>query len=410
MAQHKWTFKSHFRREAYGWKGTILASQRMKQAISEIRKVAKTNPSLAGEGVIELFNRLYPAVEHIDSSSGALGNALNRTIEALTPILLQAPWDMDTRDKWLEVLYEAIIEDGWNIFHDLEDQWGELCVYPALAHRWADRLLPVVKAAWSSDNSPFITGDDICASCLLYTARYKELYELVYVNSRMFWFHCKFWAKALEKQGKLEEALTYAEYVRTQQRTPNEDRAIDHFCETILVKMGKVQEAYEKYGLNMSSYGTYVNIYRNICKKYPTIDKKKILSDCIDKSGQKGKWFAAAKDAGYLDIALECAQAGNSNPYTLLRATRDFRDKDPEFAVKVGVEAIVRLLTGDFAEPITASDIDTAYCSAAAVARNANLLPWFSAELSKRIFPNSYRISPAFKKDIMNRLQGISVS
>ena len=100
MAKHKWKFKSHFRREAYGWKGTALASKRMREAVSEIKKVTKADSSLAGEGVIELFCRLYPAMMFIDSSSGALGNAIDKTIQALIHVLIKADWDMDTRGKW----------------------------------------------------------------------------------------------------------------------------------------------------------------------------------------------------------------------------------------------------------------------------------------------------------------------
>jgi hypothetical protein len=90
MPKHKWKFKSHFRKQAYGWKGTALASKRMREAVSEIKKVAKKDPALAGEGVIELFYRLYPALMQIDGSSGALGTAMNKTIESLLPVLIQA--------------------------------------------------------------------------------------------------------------------------------------------------------------------------------------------------------------------------------------------------------------------------------------------------------------------------------
>ena len=41
MSKHKWKFKAHFRREAYGWKGTSLAAKRMREAVSEIKKTAK---------------------------------------------------------------------------------------------------------------------------------------------------------------------------------------------------------------------------------------------------------------------------------------------------------------------------------------------------------------------------------
>ena len=35
------------------------------------------------------------------------------------------------------------------------------------------------------------------------------------------------------------------------------------------------------------------------------------------------KWFAAAKDAGFLDVALRCARDCAAEPATLVRAARD---------------------------------------------------------------------------------------
>jgi len=40
---HKWEFKARFRRHAFGWKSQP-AIQRVKQAVSEIGKVARANP------------------------------------------------------------------------------------------------------------------------------------------------------------------------------------------------------------------------------------------------------------------------------------------------------------------------------------------------------------------------------
>jgi hypothetical protein len=69
MPKHRWDFTARFRRGAYGWNGTALATKRMGEAVSEIKKVARTDCSLAGEGAVELMCRLYPALEHLDSSS-----------------------------------------------------------------------------------------------------------------------------------------------------------------------------------------------------------------------------------------------------------------------------------------------------------------------------------------------------
>ncbi len=96
---HKWTFKSRFRAGAYSWKGSSLASKRLREAVSEIKKVAKSDSVLAAEGTVGLMERIWPALEHVDSSSGALGNAAYRTLDALIPVLISAPADIKTRRK-----------------------------------------------------------------------------------------------------------------------------------------------------------------------------------------------------------------------------------------------------------------------------------------------------------------------
>ncbi|MFC1762971.1 hypothetical protein ACFL6U_12940 [Planctomycetota bacterium] len=405
MAKHKWNFKSRFRRAAYGWKGTALAAKRMKEAVSEIKKVAKNDLSLAGEGVVELFCRLYPAVMQIDGSSGAIGTALHRTVDQLTPILIQADWDMNSRGKWLQKLYEAIQEDGWGVFDSLRDRWGDLCVYSGLAHLWADELISTVRDIWSSPEFSIFPGTDMCLSCLLYTERYAELYALIQLDRTQFWHHIKFWPMALIKQGNPQEALDYVAQIRSQQGVNNEEPEMDAFCEATLIKMGHIEEAYQQYGLKLPSYGTYLNIYRSLCKRYPSLDKRRILIDCMDKTGSKGKWFAAAKNAGFLDIALSCAKSRDGDPNTLLRATRDYAEKDAEFAVSVGIEAIMIFLTADFYDPITSMDIKQAYNQVAKVAEKAAIDSQFSAGLSRRVLKESNKIKPALKNVIMNRFR-----
>ena len=87
---HKWTFKARFRTNAYSWRGSRLAIKRLKEAVSEIRKVARADPVLAADDAVGMMERLWPALQGIDGSSGALGNAVNQTVEALLPILITA--------------------------------------------------------------------------------------------------------------------------------------------------------------------------------------------------------------------------------------------------------------------------------------------------------------------------------
>src|SRR5476649_1670825 len=111
-AGHRWAFKARFRSRAFDWRGSALASKRLKEAVREINSVAKSDRVLAAEGCISLMERLWPALEHIDTSSGALGGTVHRTLAELIPILILAPADVKTRSAWLERLFQAVMDDG----------------------------------------------------------------------------------------------------------------------------------------------------------------------------------------------------------------------------------------------------------------------------------------------------------
>jgi hypothetical protein len=79
--------------------------------VSEIERVARTDPALAGEDAVLLVEKLSPAVSQIDSSSGALGNAANGVVEKMAPLIAAAPVPESLREKWLDRLFEAIQKD-----------------------------------------------------------------------------------------------------------------------------------------------------------------------------------------------------------------------------------------------------------------------------------------------------------
>ena len=96
--KHKWIFPTRFRTGAYSWNASRLACQRLREAVSEIKKVTKKDPVLGAEGAIRLMEKLWPALEHIDTSSGALGTAVTcKALDALIPIIVKAPADDKTR-------------------------------------------------------------------------------------------------------------------------------------------------------------------------------------------------------------------------------------------------------------------------------------------------------------------------
>ena len=98
---------------------------------------------------------------------------------------------------------------------------------------------------------------------------------------------------------------------------------------------------------------TYLTVFRGVTRKYPERDPRQVLIDLIEARGDQGKWFAAAKSAGFLDIALDCARLGTTEPATLLRAARDFIESEPRFSTDIALQAISDLLAGKGYEPTT---------------------------------------------------------
>lgn len=353
-ARQKWAFKARFRARAFGWRGSRLAIERLKQAVSEIRTVARRDPVLAADGAVSLMERIWPAFEQIDTSSGALGGAVNWALEELISVIARAPADAKTRARWLGRLWEAVQDDGVSYLSRAEERWGELCASAEVASRWADRIMPILRKTWSDPHThDFVSGTDLCLSSLLAAGRYQELLDVLSLNERPIWPWRRYGIRALRAQGLLDEALAYAEASRGL-NIPNS--AVDAECEEILLAAGRRAEAYERYALNANQANTGLATFRQIAKKYPEVDPQRILTDLAEASGDPGRWFAAAKDAGHLDLALRFATAGRTDPKTLSRASRDFLESDPMFAFCVGRLAVERILAG-YGYEITSLDL-----------------------------------------------------
>jgi hypothetical protein len=384
-AVRKWEFKSKFRANAYGWRASSLAVTRLKEAAAEIRSVAKSDPVLAGDGVVSLAERIWPSFQGIDSSSGALGSAVFRTLNELLPNLIVAPADHATRGKWLARLFEAIQNDGVDYLAPFEERWGEIAQYPDLMDEYTDIMLGTVRRAWSDHQTySYVTGTSICLSCLLERGRYDELQELLATHRVKFWPYHRFGAEALVRQGLWEAAIAFAEAARSKTNPGYYELSIDRFCEALLIKQGRSDEAYQSYGLRAANGTTNLAIYRALIRAYPDRDRRRMLLDLIEARGDKGKWFAAAKDAGFFDIAIECAAVYGADPSTLARAARDFLGKEPKFAATVALLALSSLLNGGGYDPRPTEAADAVkYLLAASRALTA--LDWAMGELSKLV-------------------------
>ena len=333
----------------------------MREAVGEITKVARNDPALAAEGAVIFLERVSPALEQVDSSSGAIGSAVHHAIAALVPVIAQAPGDGATRDAWLERLWAAHVADEIPYIERLGEHWGDLCASRDVASLWADRLMEHTRRALvpARPARVFFHGTSACLSALLAGQRFDELVQLVATET--YWPYTQWGVKALLAQGKKAEALRLAESCRSPWTT---DRAADAMCEQILLSSGLAEEAYRRYGLRAHTAGSYTATFRAVTKQYPDRPALDVLADLVGTTpGLEGKWFAAAKEAGFLDLAITLARRSPVDPKTLARAARDFAGTDAEFAIEAGMLAINGFVSGLGFE-VTGADVAMAYFGA----------------------------------------------
>ena len=366
---HPWEFVRRFRRGAFGWKSQP-AMLRVRQAVSEIKKATRRDPALGAEGAVLLLERVSPALEHVDSSSGAIGTAVNHAIEELVAIIAGAPADAETREGWLERLWEAHANDAIPYIERLGDFWGELCASREIASAWADRLVPVVELAWSPDpeRRGFFHGTTACFSALLRAGRHEEILALLEKAPFVFWPYRQWGVRALAALGRTDEAIHFAEASRGLNDSPV---GIARACEEILLASGRAEEAYQRYALDATRGTSYLATYRALAGKYPEKGSEELLGDLVESTpGDEGKWFSTAKEVGLFDEAIQLANRTPCDPKTLTRAARDFADERPEFAIEAGLAALRWLVEG-YGYEITGLDVWAAFTSTMKAAEKA---------------------------------------
>jgi hypothetical protein len=355
---YHWQFAPRFRRHAFGWRSQ-LAITRVREAVMEIRKAARGAPLLGADGAVRFLEKISPALEQVDSSSGAIGTAVNYAIEELVSIIAKAPADLGQRARWLERLWEALMLDAMPYIERLGDFWGELCANKELATAWADNLIEPLRQSWAKPGGgSYFHGTSACLSSLLAAERHQELLELLETAPSIWWEYRRWGVRALVALGRPNEAICYAEAPRGLNDNPE---LIARTCEEILLSLGRSAEAYERYAISANRGTSYAAAYRAIARKYPDQQPAQILNDLIAGSpGEEGKWFAAAKEVGMLQMAIELANQSPCDPRTLTRAARDFIDKNPVFALQAGLAAL-RWLAAGYGYEITGVDVWAAY-------------------------------------------------
>ena len=172
------------------------------------------------------------------------------------------------RANWLERLWQAIQDDDMPYLEHLGQFWGELCVTPEMAAKWADEL--------TSPRHHHV-GTQRGRSAWLFQVHHRvperaagridQLLALLDIPRHKHW-HDRQWgaewgAEALVRIGRHAEAVAYAE------------------------------------------------------------NSLSINTPFTSTPGQEEKWFAAAKASGLFALATELAQRNLADPRTLIRAAKD---------------------------------------------------------------------------------------
>ncbi|MBI3567561.1 MAG: hypothetical protein HY084_05090 [Gemmatimonadetes bacterium] len=363
--------------------------------------MARKDPALAAEGAVVFLERLSPALEQVDSSSGALGSAVHHAIAALVPVIAHATGDDATRDAWLERLWAAHVADEIPYIECLGDYWGDLCASREVASRWADRLMDDTRRALAParPTRAFFKGTSACLSALLASQRFDEMMQLL--ASETFWPYKQWSVKALLAQGRKAEAVRQAEACRSPW---SNDRAVDVMCEEILLSSGLAEEAYRRYGLRAHTTGSYAATFRAVTKRYPDRAAREVLADLVGTTpGLEGKWFAAAKDAGFLDYAITLARLSPVDPKTLARAARDFAESESVFAIEAGLLAIEGFANGLGFE-VTGADVLMAYVGAMTAGTNVERSPEVRVRLAEML--RQERVGTVFVRQALGVLAG----
>ena len=356
-----WAFTKRFRRGGFDWRASRLASERIAEALAEIHAVARHDPLHAADGAVRLLVKLSPALEQVDSSSGALGSAARAAVDALVPVIAHAPADGTVREKWLEQMFAAIQDDDPPYLELLDERWGELCATQEVASRWADRLKDLVQhvhAERRRGRHAFTRSESACYSALFAAGRQDELIALIGSNPRPMWNDLLWVGRCSVARGEIDEAIAFM----TKAVNPWTPMAgLARFAEGVLLQAGRRVEAYEKYALEANRATTYLATFRLLSKKYPEIDADRLLTDLIATTpGEESKWFATAKTLKRFDLAMQLAWKSPCDPKTLIRAARDNVAKNPAFAAEVALAALYWICQGKNYE-LTSLDVQMAY-------------------------------------------------
>lgn len=284
-----WHFTRRIRPNAFGWR-TPPAVSAVKAAVTEIKRVAKSDPVRAGEGAVMFLERVAAAVATVDSSSGGMGSAVNQAVAALADVIANAPVDIPARAAWLDRLWVACEQDRQPVLERLADEWGRMCAGTELALRWGERCAPLIRSVFDAKGHvAYPPAIAIGLSSLVAAGRYTEVVDLVALHRIEFWPDLRYAVLALAALGRIDEALAKA--AKAEGRDFDAGASVAEISEKVLLDAGRVDEAYARFGIRSAFAHTESRklVVKRLVARYPKLDRMELLKGLVkcDPAGEQ---------------------------------------------------------------------------------------------------------------------------
>lgn len=368
---HPWGFLARLQPDGGRLPGEL--SLGLHRAVGELRRVARRDALLAGEGAVLLCERLPAAVELVEDPVGTVVAAVARAIDAVAPIVAGAPASAATREAWLERLWAALAGDEAGHLRRLAGHWGSLCAAPERAAVWAGRLLPAAREAVASAHSVACLASQVAAG------RHDDALALLATRTIAVWPERQFGVLALAARGEVDAALAYAAASNPLGHRHAQD--IARVCEAVLCAAGRREEAYRDFAAVAHARQNCRQTFDALLRSYPELEASELLADLLARSpGQEGRWFATAVSLRFYALAAEIAGRSPCDPRTLVRAGAQQLAADPGLAGELAIAAL-RWIGGGHGVEIAGEDVFAAYD----LARDAALRTGTQARLRAQV-------------------------
>lgn len=106
--------------------------------IRRLLPTRRVDPVVAAEGAMTFLERVSPALEQVDSSSGAIGTAVDRGIAELAPIVAEALAAMGQKAE--AVRYAESCRGWWTNEQDINALCEEILLSSSLADEAFERF------------------------------------------------------------------------------------------------------------------------------------------------------------------------------------------------------------------------------------------------------------------------------